>query len=211
MPIRPAPSTSSRSATETEVTHVSTIGGTRSTAVDAEQVDGSFELFDGGEATFAGYRGEPLVINLWAPWCPACVAELLPPAFTYEHQPAEPVDAALIIRASSATDNSDALPIDAALIIRASSATDNSDALPIDAALIIRASSATDNSDALPIDAALIIRASSATDNSDAPEVKVAGSMVAGSSLPVSTRDHALSAIPVAARVASTAINAVFR
>ncbi len=36
----------------------------------------SFELFDGGTATFADFAGKPLVINFWASWCPACVAEL---------------------------------------------------------------------------------------------------------------------------------------
>ena len=36
----------------------------------------SFGLFDGGTATFADFRGKPLVINFWASWCPACVGEL---------------------------------------------------------------------------------------------------------------------------------------
>jgi thiol-disulfide isomerase/thioredoxin len=35
----------------------------------------SFLLFDGTEATLAGFRGRPLVLNFWASWCPACVAD----------------------------------------------------------------------------------------------------------------------------------------
>ncbi len=36
----------------------------------------SFALFDGSTATFADYRGRPIVVNFWASWCPSCVAEL---------------------------------------------------------------------------------------------------------------------------------------
>ena len=35
-----------------------------------------FGLFEGGNATFGDFEGNPLVINFWASWCPACVAEL---------------------------------------------------------------------------------------------------------------------------------------
>lgn len=38
--------------------------------------DSSFVLFDGGEATLATFRGNPLVVNFWASWCPSCVAEM---------------------------------------------------------------------------------------------------------------------------------------
>ena len=44
----------------------------------------TFELFDGTEATFADFAGEPLVINFWASWCPSCVAEL--PEFQAVHE-----------------------------------------------------------------------------------------------------------------------------
>lgn len=45
--------------------------------------DVSFLLFDGTEATLAGFRGRPLVLNFWASWCPACVAEM--PSFETVH------------------------------------------------------------------------------------------------------------------------------
>ena len=43
-----------------------------------------FELFEGGTSSFADFRGQPLVVNFWASWCPACVAEL--PEFEKVHQ-----------------------------------------------------------------------------------------------------------------------------
>ena len=44
--------------------------------VESDLPSESFALFDGGEITLADFGGKPLVINFWASWCPACVAEL---------------------------------------------------------------------------------------------------------------------------------------
>jgi cytochrome c biogenesis protein CcmG, thiol:disulfide interchange protein DsbE len=42
----------------------------------SEVVEASFEYFDGTEGTLADFSGRPLVVNFWASWCPACVAEM---------------------------------------------------------------------------------------------------------------------------------------
>jgi thiol-disulfide isomerase/thioredoxin len=53
-------------------------------SVESELPTDTFELFAGGDATFAAFEGEPLVINFWASWCPACVGEL--PEFQRVHE-----------------------------------------------------------------------------------------------------------------------------
>lgn len=45
--------------------------------------DVRFRLFDGTETSLADFRGRPLVLNFWASWCPACVAEM--PSFQAVH------------------------------------------------------------------------------------------------------------------------------
>ncbi len=43
----------------------------------------AFEYFDGTEGNLADFAGMPVVINFWASWCPACVAEM--PDFEQVH------------------------------------------------------------------------------------------------------------------------------
>ncbi|MCP4304504.1 MAG: TlpA family protein disulfide reductase [bacterium] len=36
----------------------------------------TFETFAGETISLAAYKGQPLVVNFWASWCPSCVAEM---------------------------------------------------------------------------------------------------------------------------------------
>ena len=44
----------------------------------------SYELLAGGSTDFAAYRGQPLVVNVWATWCVPCLKEM--PDFEQVHQ-----------------------------------------------------------------------------------------------------------------------------
>ncbi|MGQ0803047.1 MAG: TlpA family protein disulfide reductase [Actinomycetota bacterium] len=48
------------------------------------RVEGRFETLDGATASFAGFRGRPLVVNFFASWCVPCLAEM--PRFEEIHQ-----------------------------------------------------------------------------------------------------------------------------
>lgn len=53
------------------------LGGSElASSEDSELPTDELALFDGGSTTLAGLTDGPLVINFWASWCPACVAEL---------------------------------------------------------------------------------------------------------------------------------------
>ncbi len=46
--------------------------------------DIAFQYFDGTTGSFADFEGKPLVVNFWASWCPACIAEM--PDFQAVHE-----------------------------------------------------------------------------------------------------------------------------
>lgn len=71
---------SSSSQTVGELTVPEVADGSASTL----ETDYDFELFDGTEVSLSSFAGRPVVVNVWAEWCPACLFEM--PDFQKVHE-----------------------------------------------------------------------------------------------------------------------------
>jgi thiol-disulfide isomerase/thioredoxin len=76
---------------DSPTTHLTTPGGEQTPGIGTardmsgeELPDQTFDLLAGGTARLSDYRGKPLVLNVWAAWCPPCQQEM--PAFEQVHQ-----------------------------------------------------------------------------------------------------------------------------
>lgn len=58
--------------------------GDPATAGSAQTPDITLSFFDGHTEELAAMTGEPVVLNFWASWCPACISEM--PAFGEVHR-----------------------------------------------------------------------------------------------------------------------------
>jgi thiol-disulfide isomerase/thioredoxin len=79
------------SGDQTSTTHLTSPGGAQEPVIGTARdmsgetiPDQRFDLLAGGSARLADYRGKPLVLNVWAAWCPPCQQEM--PAFEQVHQ-----------------------------------------------------------------------------------------------------------------------------
>ena len=58
--------------------------GDTAPAANTETPDVTLSFFDGHTEELADMTGEPVVLNFWASWCPACISEM--PAFGDVHR-----------------------------------------------------------------------------------------------------------------------------
>ena len=62
--------------------------------MDERATDTGFATLDGGQASLSGFRGQVVVLNLWAVWCSPCIIEI--PHLVRLQPELEAVDATVI-------------------------------------------------------------------------------------------------------------------